>query len=203
MEPVFLQGDRVLVNRWAYGLRSPFIQFTGYKRFRPLSPKRGDWIAFNAPDTTASLRPDTGEVCVGCLMALPGDTIWMGPHGKVSPYPDFSAGNVWPIIVPKKGQEIRIRPWNATLYALTICRFEGVADVKVRGDSLYVRGEREETYILQHDFYWMSSGNEQNIADSRTMGFIPESNVIGRMQMVLYSLDGWSPRWARFFKSVP
>ncbi len=203
MEPVFLEGDRVAVNRWAYGLRSPFIQFTGYKRFHPLLPKHGDWVAFNAPDTTVSLRPDTGEVCMGCLVALPGDTVWMGPHGKISSFPDFSVGRVWPVVVPGKEQEIRIRPWNAELYALTIRRFEGENEVCVRGDSLYVRGKRVETFDFQHDFYWMSSGNEQNIADSRTMGFIPECNVIGRMQMILYSLDGWSPRWERFFKSVP
>ncbi len=201
LEPSFLRGDRVVVNRWSYGLRSPFISFAGYSRYNPTPMRRNDWVAFNAPDTVPSLRPDTGRVCIGRCLALPGDTVWIGAQGKVSSYCDYSMGRIWPVIVPSRGQEVTIRPWNASLYAKTIRQHEGI-DATVRSDSLCVEGKKVDKYCFQHDFYWMESGNDVNLLDSRAMGFIPEDNVIGRLRTVLYSLDGWRPRWSRAFKRV-
>ncbi len=196
MEPTLLRGDRAVVNRWSYGLRSPVISLTGYRRYLPHPMVQGDWVAFNAPDTLPTLRPDTGKVCVGRCIALPGDTVWMGTHGKVSPNPE--AGRFWPVAVPKSGDSVAIHPWNARLYALTISRHEG-RNAIMKGSSLYVEGKKVESYCFQSDYYWLSTDNDLNLGDSRTMGFIPESHIIGRLMMVLYSLEGWKPRWNRTF----
>ena len=37
------------------------------------------------------------------------------------------------------------------------------------------------------DYYWLESINQQNPADSRHLGFIPECNIIGRVVSVLYN----------------
>ena len=37
------------------------------------------------------------------------------------------------------------------------------------------------------DYYWLEAINQQNPADSRHLGFIPESNIIGRVISVLYN----------------
>ena len=37
------------------------------------------------------------------------------------------------------------------------------------------------------DYYWLESLNQQNPADSRHLGFIPESCIIGRVMTVLYN----------------
>ncbi len=202
MEPTLLRGDRAVVNRWSYGLRSPVISLTGYRRYLPRHIAEGDWVAFNAPDTLPTHRPDTGQVCVARCIALPGDTVWAGRNGMVSPYRDCSAGRIWPVVVPARGKDITIRPWNAQLYALAIRQHEG-HDATVRGDTLYVNGHRMKRYRFRSDFYWMDTGNDTNLGDSRTMGFVPEGNIIGRLQMVLYSLNGWKPRWHRSFKRIP
>lgn len=39
----------------------------------------------------------------------------------------------------------------------------------------------------QADFYWMEAVNETNPIDSRHLGFIPESCIIGRVVTVLYN----------------
>ena len=47
MRTTLLEGDRILVNRFIYGLRIPFTTFRFFK-FR--QPQRGDVIVFNYPE---------------------------------------------------------------------------------------------------------------------------------------------------------
>ena len=37
------------------------------------------------------------------------------------------------------------------------------------------------------DYYWLEALNQQNPADSRHLGFIPESNIIGEVVSVIYN----------------
>ena len=37
------------------------------------------------------------------------------------------------------------------------------------------------------DYYWLEALNQQNPADSRHLGFIPESNIIGEVTTVIYN----------------
>ncbi len=37
------------------------------------------------------------------------------------------------------------------------------------------------------DYYWLESLNHENPADSRHLGFIPESHIVGRVVTVLYN----------------
>ena len=69
LSPLFCQGDRVLINRWSYGLRvggegSPF----GYGRIGRNAVNRGDLVAFENPQ-------NPNEVLICRCKALPGDTI--------------------------------------------------------------------------------------------------------------------------------
>jgi len=68
-EPTLMAGDRVLINRWSYGLRIGTSDgFFGYGRLgrRPVS--RGDLVAFENPRQRSQLLICR---CTG----LPGDTI--------------------------------------------------------------------------------------------------------------------------------
>ena len=101
-QPVLMQGDRVLVNKWAYGWRRPFSQWWGYERYAVKKVLRGDWIAFNRPDVSANALPDSSQLCVGQVLACPGDTIWMGMQGRVSMRRDYARGCIWPLVVPAR-----------------------------------------------------------------------------------------------------
>ena len=37
------------------------------------------------------------------------------------------------------------------------------------------------------DYYWLEALNPHNPADSRHLGFIPESSIVGRVVTVLYN----------------
>lgn len=70
LKPTFVRGDRVLVNRWSYGLRtgSPNGLF-GYGRICRRMVERGDIVAFDSP-----VDGDKGMYVCRCT-AVPGDTL--------------------------------------------------------------------------------------------------------------------------------
>lgn len=84
LEPVFKQGDRIMVNRWSYGLRTGGgHSLFPFSRLMRSNIRRGDIVAFDNPSDSA------GGVFVCRCKALPGDTVatQSGPFiipGKVS-----------------------------------------------------------------------------------------------------------------------
>ncbi len=69
LEPVFMQGDRLLVNRWSYGLRVGSDEgLLPYCRVGRCSVRRGDLVVFEHPG-------NADEVLICRCKALPGDTI--------------------------------------------------------------------------------------------------------------------------------
>ena len=75
LQPVFLAGDRVLVNRWSYGLRTGGNSLLSYNRLWRSPVERGDIVMVNDP--TGSLRTSVDERRVLLLRckAVPGDKV--------------------------------------------------------------------------------------------------------------------------------
>lgn len=70
LEPFLLQGDRVVVNRWSYGLRTGVDSgLFAYGRLLRQMPQRGDVVAIDAPGDRS------GAFLLCRCKALPGDTI--------------------------------------------------------------------------------------------------------------------------------
>ena len=196
VDSTLIQGDRVLVNLWAYGLRSPW--HTRYHRYHPTPAKRGDWIVFNIPAVQRDARPDTSSLSVGRVLACPGETVWLGRNGRVSTVCDYSQGCIWPLLVPARGTYIRIFPWNQELYQVTIHRHEPL-NADIINDSLCVDGSYVSNYRFHRNYYWISSDSEQNLYDSRVYGFVPEEFVLGQASTVLYSIDSHAA-WYKCFR---
>jgi signal peptidase I len=66
LQPTFLAGDRVMVNRWSYGLRTGGEGLFSYGRLCQQPVSKGDWVAID---------DSLGNVLIGQCTALPGDTI--------------------------------------------------------------------------------------------------------------------------------
>ncbi len=131
-EPVLMAGDRVLVNRWSYGLRTGGRGgLFGYGRFMSDSVRVGDLVAFDCPADVP------GGVFVCRCAALPGDTV-STPQG--------------PMLVP--GREATCSP---------------------------------------EDYYWMEAVGQADTTDSRMFGPVPESLIIGRVCLIVYSHDDGQP----------
>ncbi|MDR0881208.1 MAG: signal peptidase I [Candidatus Adiutrix sp.] len=67
MIPTFLEGDRVLVTKFSYGIRNPF---TNHTWFEVGLPERWDVVVFIYPE-------DPAKDFVKRVVGLPGDTVTM------------------------------------------------------------------------------------------------------------------------------
>ena len=81
LEPIFTAGDRVMVNRWSYGLRTGGNnQLFGYGRICHQQAQRGDIVAYEDPTDSTFHR-----VLFGRIRAPPGDTIRYSKQTEVVP----------------------------------------------------------------------------------------------------------------------
>lgn len=191
IKPFLVHGDRVIVNRWSYGLRTGGGGIFRYERWIRRKPECGELMVFNSPmDTLHSIKSRT--VCAGYFEAGAGDTVMMD-------------GN--PIIVPGKCRMVKVEPWNIKLLCNTY-RMHECRKAEIRGDHLYVDGQERQYACFSNDYCWISNHGDNGITDSRYFGFVPESHVIGRVVMIAYSTDNnifvtGSLRKDRFMKLLP
>lgn len=75
MENSLYRGERILVNKWSYGLRLPFMGLWGYHRWRPRPVGKGDIVVFNNPANTRESVVSRRETFIGRCVGLPGDTL--------------------------------------------------------------------------------------------------------------------------------
>ena len=66
LEPTFKAGDRVMVNRWSYGLRTGDGRLFSYGRLWRQPVHQGDWVVVD---------DSLGQTLIGRCTALPGDTV--------------------------------------------------------------------------------------------------------------------------------
>ena len=77
MENNLLPGDRILVNKWSYGLRSPLLSIFPYHRWKTHPAKKEDFVVFNNPGNTQKKALDQKEIFINRCTGIPGDTIWV------------------------------------------------------------------------------------------------------------------------------
>ena len=79
LEPRFTAGDRVIVNRWSYGLRVGGGEggLFGYGRLWRQPVDKGDLVAFE--------HPQTGDIVICQCKGLPGDTLNIDGEDVVVP----------------------------------------------------------------------------------------------------------------------
>jgi signal peptidase I len=90
MIPTFMVGDRVLVNKLAYGLKLPFMN----RRLWARPPRRGDVVVLETRGALAAEKLPT-EVVVKRVIGLPGDRVSFAGDQLVvngTPVPDCDAG---------------------------------------------------------------------------------------------------------------
>lgn len=75
MENALYRGDRVLVNKWSYGLRLPLMRLWGYRRWRERPVRQKDIVVFNNPADLTQQSIDRREVFIGRCAGIPGDTL--------------------------------------------------------------------------------------------------------------------------------
>lgn len=194
----FLAGDRLLVSRMSYGQRLPFMNVVGYRRLGGGFPERGEWIAFNLPtDTTRDV--DKRPVVVSKCIARHGDTVRL-TRDRMLFFGQERSHGVRTLVVPAKGRRVAVNSNNAVLLCNTINLHEPCHSAVMYGDTLFVDGHAARFVTFTQNYFWVFSGNQSDMNDSRTFGFVPETHIIGRVERILYSLDAEKPFYGMFRK---
>lgn len=75
MENSLYRGDRIIVNKWSYGLRPPCILFPSCPRWHSQPVKSGDIVVFNNPADISQPVIDKREIFISRCIATPGETL--------------------------------------------------------------------------------------------------------------------------------
>jgi signal peptidase I len=171
MMPTLLQGDFIFVQKYAYGLRLPVIET---KIIETGEPKRGDVVVFRLPS-------DPGINYIKRVVGLPGDEIVYERHRLII--------NGETIELVKDAEASIEEPrFNETLG-------EREHDILIRNPAYSVR---DGVYRVPKGHYFVMGDNRDNSKDSRFIGAIPETHLVGEAVRIWMHMDGFQwPRWER------
>ncbi|MFT3791847.1 MAG: signal peptidase I [Rudaea sp.] len=189
MNPTIVEGDRILVDKAAYGLRVPF---TNVRLTHGGDPQRGDIVIFPSPKDGISL--------VKRVVGLPGDTIAMrgerlyinGLPLDYAPTQEVAADGELPVATRGQQREYFSEVLGDATHPIMLLP---------QRDAMRSFGP----LTVPQGHYFMMGDSRDNSEDSRYFGSVPRDTIVGRAYRVAYSLDadrGYRPRGDRFFSPL-
>lgn len=181
------------------------------------SVRRGDVIVFEFPGNKNEVAPSEFVYYIKRCIGLPGDTVEIRSgkvlvngieisfpsHGIRTSHPTdktlrrnselfptgsaFSDINYGPIVVPQKGDTIKIDPSSLSRWQIFIKR-EGHT-LRINNDTMIIDGTASSTYCVQKNYYFVLGDNRDNSIDSRYWGFVPGDHLIGEALLIYWSWD--------------
>jgi len=183
MKPTLLEGDFILVNKYAYGLRLPVLGTIVV----PLGqPKAGDIIVF---------RHTEGKDLIKRVVGIPGDHI------------QYVNKQLYINSVAVPNQELAVTQ-DRGMY--TIESIEQLNTI-THGIYDYPRVSRYYAYsdvIVPPDSYFVMGDNRSNSEDGRVWGFVKNNDILGKAVITWMSwnsesdIQGIPIRWSRLGKSI-
>jgi signal peptidase I len=178
MRPTIVEGDRIVVNKLAYGLRVPFTRI-----------RLATWDAPHRGDVIVLLSPEDGRRLVKRVVAVPGDTVQV-VSGRI-----ILNGQPLDYAVPNTLPECEAgEPVIVTDELLGEVRHPIVLDPRHPAPNVTMPMQ------IPPGRYFVMGDNRDRSRDSRWFGSVPERDILGRAWAVAVSVDpdSWyAPRWDR------
>lgn len=105
------------------------------------------------------------------------------------PGADWNRSNYGPIIIPAKGDTVRVAPENFDQVQSVIIMDYGERSLLSEGTIVTLSGRAISEYVLKQDHYFVIGDNIQASMDSRHFGFITDNMIIGKAMFIYWSFD--------------
>jgi signal peptidase I len=229
MMPTLLDGDFIVVNKFAYGLRWPVLN---EKFLETGTPQRGEVVVFRYP-------PDPSVNYIKRLVGLPGDRIEVRDdhlviNGQLIDQVEegrFTDGcylnirqatetlgehthKVWSCRSPYGMSRARDLLSNSGAAAsLPFCdrtRIRESDNGAYLCDESHSQGQRDSNDyvfpgVVPAGYYLMIGDNRDNSADSRVWGLVPDKNLVGKATRIWFNFDlqrGSVVNWSRIGNGI-
>lgn len=212
MMPTLLDGDFIVVNKFAYGLRLPIID---RKILSIGEPHRGDVVVFRYP-------PDPSVNYIKRVVGLPGD--------RVSVHDDMVTLNGKPVPTSDRGlyndgcyEGLRLMEETLDHHPHELLYCPSTGDMAVeplptcnrhlpRGyvcptdnDLAFQEHGSWPEHVIPPGMYLMLGDNRDNSSDGRYWGYVPEANLVGKATRIWFNWD-WQrsggPIWRRIWMRI-
>jgi signal peptidase I len=173
MMPTLLQGDYIFVKKYSFGLRLPVLD---KKIIETGEPERGDVVVFRLPS-----EPSINYI--KRVIGLPGDEIVYEEHR-----------------LTVNGELIAVTRDTDPPSASAAARY--IEQLGDRKHAILVTNPRnamrDGKFTVPDGHYFMMGDNRDNSRDSRFIGAIPETHLVGEAVRIWMHMDGleW-PEWTR------
>ncbi|MEE8344951.1 MAG: signal peptidase I [Woeseiaceae bacterium] len=173
MMPTLLQGDYIFVKKYSFGLRLPVLD---KKIIETGEPERGDVVVFRLPS-----EPNINYI--KRVIGLPGDEIVYEEHR-----------------LTVNGELIAVTRDTDPPSASAATRY--IEQLGDRKHAILVTNPRnamrDGKFTVPDGHYFMMGDNRDNSRDSRFIGAIPETHLVGEAVRIWMHMDGleW-PEWTR------
>ena len=210
MIPTLLVGDYLFVSKYAYGYSKHSIPFSpdlfSGRVFGSL-PERGDVAVFKFP------RDNTTDY-IKRIIGLPGDHIQMRSGRLFVNGREVPRESMGPYTVEGDGPRMTVRLFHETLPPSPGSQLVQHRILEATDDGPY---DNTAEFVVPPGNVFAMGDNRDNSLDSRDMdrgvGFVPLENLVGRAEMIFFSVDGtaawwevwdwpFAIRWSRLFQVV-
>ncbi len=192
MIPTLLIGDYLFVSKYSYGYSNhslPFSPNLFSGRVLGAPPKRGDVAVFKLPR-------DGQTDYIKRVIGLPGDRIQVKDgqlviNGELVPREPIARVRTEDVY----GREAEVATYLETLPG-------GVRHTIIERDGDTAISDNTQVFVVPPEHYFMMGDNRDNSLDSRVpgdyggVGFVPFENLVGRAEMIFFSIGGGGPAWA-------
>jgi signal peptidase I len=190
-----------------------------YKFFTVDKPQINDIVIFEFPRGYENDPLKGGSKYIKRVIAGPHDTLRITDskifvNGKLIPLPAtfetptfltnkdsvqqeiiYPPGAKWnrisygPIIIPAKGDTIKIAPETFERWQSVIGMDHGERSLLVEGTLVTLDGRAISEYVLKQDHYFVIGDNFEKSMDSRNFGFITDNMIIGKAMFIYWSYN--------------
>ncbi len=195
------------------------LHIAQYKIFEVGKPEINDIIIFEFPQGFENDPVRGGSKYVKRIIAGPHDTLRITDgeifvNGKNIEMPStfktlnyeekdswiedeiiYPPGAKWnrvsygPIIIPGKGDTIKIAPENFERFQSIVVMDHGERSLLSEGTIVTLDGKVISEYVLKQDHYFVIGDNFEESMDSRHFGFITDNMIVGKAMFIYWSYN--------------